>query len=50
MVDSDGRVVIVNMASLSDQDSDGVVEVSATNTKRKNSSKTNGNLSNSESR
>ena len=51
MVDSDGRVVIVDMASLSERESDGAAaEVVAESNKRRTPSKSNGNLSNSESR
>ena len=49
MADSEGKVVIVDIASLSEQDSDEAVEI-ITNKKKRTSSKSNGNLSNSESR
>ena len=52
MVDSDGKVVIIDLAALSEHDSDGTTEVTTTSSKKtRNSSKTvNGNISNSESR
>ena len=51
MVDSgDGKVVIVDMASLSEHESDGVAEVTAASSKKRTPSKSNGNVSNSESR
>lgn len=50
MVDTDGKVVILDMASFSEQESDGTVEVTTNGKKRRDSSKTNGNMSNSESR
>ena len=49
MADSEGKVVITDIASLSEQDSDEAVEI-ITNKKKRTSSKSNGNLSNSESR
>ena len=49
MADSEGKVMIVDIASLSEQDSDEAVEI-ITNKKKRTSSKSNGNLSNSESR
>lgn len=50
MVDSDGRVVIVDMASLSERESDGAAEVATESSKKRTPSKSNGNLSNPESR
>lgn len=47
MADSEGKVVIVDIASLSEQESDEAVEII---TKKRTPSKSNGNLSNSESR
>ena len=48
MADSEGKVVIVDIASLSEQDSDETIEIVAK--KKRTPSKSNGNLSNSESR
>ena len=48
MADSEGKVVIVDIASLSEQDSDETVEI--VTKKKRTPSKSNGNLSNSESR
>lgn len=48
MADSEEKVVIVNIASLSEEDSDGTVEI--VTKKKRTPSKSNGNLSNSESR
>ena len=47
-IESEGKVVIVDIAGLSDQDSDGTTEVLAK--RQRTLSKSNGNVSNSESR
>ena len=48
MADGDGKVVIVDIASLSEQDSDETIELVTKN--KRTPSKSNGNISNSESR
>ena len=48
MADNESKVVIVDIASMSDQDSDERVEI--VTKKNRTPSKSNGNLSNSESR